>query len=84
MVPVLRQYFARRPRLVMLGLFALAMALPTVAAFAQTPEPAMTSSEFVTAAQDLITSFGLMAIIVATAIISLAAYLLRRVRSASR
>lgn len=44
----------------------------------------MTSSELITAAQGLLTDFGVLPLIFASAIIALGAFLLRRVRSASR
>lgn len=44
----------------------------------------MTAADFISAAVSLITDFGVMPVILATAIVSVAALLFRRIRAAAR
>jgi len=64
---------------VCLAVFALVVS--AVPAFAQTP---MTSADYLTDAKTMIDDFNLTPLIVATAVVAIAAMLIKRMRSAAR
>lgn len=69
----------------MVVLMALAvMSLSFAAVGAQTPEPALSSSDLITTGTDLIQTFGIMAVITAGAIIGIAVYLFKRFKTGAR
>lgn len=74
--------FARvRGRFLALCILVFVLALSVVPAMAQTP---MTSADYLADAKTMIDDFNLTPLIVATAVVAIAAMLIKRMRSAAR